>query len=66
MGGIGVLGLELQHPCLRLFASRNRFNAGDESALFDDEFVVGRAGEGERHCVKNTRRFEIFNRWLAV
>jgi hypothetical protein len=49
MGGIGVLGLELRHPGLRFVASCDRFNAGDEAAFFDDQFVVGRADERKRH-----------------
>ena len=49
MVGIGVLSLELRHPGLRLVAPRDRFNAGDETAFFDEEFVGGRAGERKRH-----------------
>jgi hypothetical protein len=49
MGGIGVLGFELRHPGLRLVASCNRFDTGDETAFFDDQYVVGRAGKRKRH-----------------
>jgi hypothetical protein len=49
MGGIGVFGLELRHPGLRLVTSCDRFNARDESAFFDDQLVVYWCGKGKRH-----------------
>ena len=45
----GLHSLLQRHPGLRLVASCDRFNAGDEAAFFDDQFVVGRAGKRKRH-----------------
>ena len=50
MGRIGVFNFELRHPGLSRIPTRHRFNTGDETAFFDDQFVVGRAGKGKRHA----------------